>query len=560
MHDRRRLAILASLLGFVAVVAIVVVATTGDSDDADEVAVDPTEAGEEVAEPTDADEAITVTEIALPDGVTVPTRGGVSAGFTEDDERIYLNVTIDGVEGRHLATFERDGSDFQCLTCDDLASPELDLRHPVMASDGKRFAVRSGSGVQSQSILECEPSILQCDRAALVPVTLPEGGSLALRNARLMIAPGGEQALFTNIRADGILLPSIGELVREDDRYVVTDARALAGFRPTFTGPSDDLELAEGNWGEAKGFSDGGASVLYYSTFDSLNFDTVELDLLSGSLTRLTSHPEYDEDLEVTEDGEWIAQASYRNAERMRAFSLVPRPAIVDAGLRSPVALLRNQGGRRSFDLFVFPIDAAGDEIEVARQVTDAGTGDDPDLNSRGQSRWSHDGTALVFAEEDADALGTARLMLAEFPDREPVEPIPPVPTPVPEWAPLLDEVPSPTEQVTGVLRGRDSGQANVELDLALAPGASVVDIRVTYEAYSDDGCSFIDGTETATVDGFDFTWTADLEVTGCHEGSLVADVSGRVLDPATTAEGSVVTTYDGERVEGLPDPPYGEG
>lgn len=50
---------------------------------------------------------------------------------------------------------------------------------------------------------------------------------------------------------------------------------------------------------------------------------------------------------------------------------------------------------------------------------------------------------------------------------------------------------------------------------------------------------------------GLDYTWTADLEVTGCHEGSLVADVEGFAFPASAT--GTVVAEYDDERREGLP-------
>lgn len=501
---------------------------------------------------------IQVEEIELPAGWSIPTKGGASAGFTIDDSRIYLNVSIDGVEGRHIATIARDGSDYQCLTCDDLASPSLNLRHPVMASDGRRFAVRSGNGVQRFSIVECTPSVLQCDTAELIPVEVPLGAVPLLRVARLYIAPGSENVVFTYVRADGVLLPVFGALVREPDRYTVTDARALAGFRPTFSGPASALELAEGNWGEAKGFTDGGASILYYTTVDSLNYDSVKLDLATGEITRLTSDPEYDEDVDVSPDGKRVATASFRNYERMSVFSLVPRRAIVDAALRGPIALLRNQAGRRFFDTWVLPVGAAALDTKIARQIKDKKEPNDLDLNSRGQGRWSHDGTEYVFFEEDAQAIGTAHLKLARFKGRRPSTPVPVVPSPEPTWAPPVSAVLAPDELTTGSLPGAVSGHADIVFDLQLAPLSGVVDIQIAYVDYSDDGCSFLNGTETATINGLNFTWTADLDVAGCHEGFLSADIAGTIF-PQTTATGDAVAEYDGIRVEGLPTGPYGE-
>jgi hypothetical protein len=201
---------------------------------------------------------------------------------------------VEGVEGRHIATLAPDGGDFRCLTCNDLASPSLDLRQPQMATDGRRIAVRSGSKKRRHAIIECTPSVLECETAELVPVEIPIGDVPILRNAQMRLSPDGEHVLFTHVRTDGMLIPFLGELVRDADRYSVENPRALVGFRPTLTESPTGLELAEGNWGEAKGFTDGGASIVYYTTIDSLNFDSVKLDLATGEITRLTSDPEYD--------------------------------------------------------------------------------------------------------------------------------------------------------------------------------------------------------------------------------------------------------------------------
>jgi hypothetical protein len=510
---------------------------------------------------------IRVRKIKLPAGVSIiPNLNSV--GFTTNDKRIYTNVEIEGVEGRHIATLRRDGSRFRCLTCDDLASPDLDLRQPAMTPDGRGFAVRSGNDVQRHSIVECTPSVLKCESAELVPVILPLGAVPLLRNARLEVAPDGKHALFSHVRASGVIVPILGQLVREPDRYTVTKARALAGFRPTLRGPKNSLKLAEGNWGEAKGFTDGGKSLLYYTTIDSLNFDSVKLDLATGEITRLTSDPEYDEDVDVFEGRRGrgkrahrvrarVAQASFRNHERLRIFSLVPRPPVVDAALRGPIALLRNQAGRRFFDMWVLPVGQAARDSKIAKQIKTKNKPDDRNFNSRGQNRWNGDGTEFVFTEEDANALGTARLMLAKFRGRKPARPIRMVPTPKPTWAPPVSTVLSPDEHRTGTMRGAESGRAEIVFDLKLAPPGAV-DIEVEYVGYSDDGCSFLNGTETATVDGFSWTWTADLKVTGCHRGRLTADTAGTALIPATTATGTAVAKYDGARAEGLPAPPFG--
>lgn len=77
-------------------------------------------------------EEIEVVEVPLPEGVSIPSQQN-STGFTADGSRLFTNVVIEGVEGRHVATLARDGSSFQCLTCDDLASPTPHPRYRVTA-------------------------------------------------------------------------------------------------------------------------------------------------------------------------------------------------------------------------------------------------------------------------------------------------------------------------------------------------------------------------------------------------------------------------------------------
>jgi hypothetical protein len=86
---------------------------------------------------------------------------------------------------------------------------------------------------------------------------------------------------------------------------------------------------------------------------------------------------------------------------------------------------------------------------------------------------------------------------------------------------------------------------------MELAPLSATVDIQVEYFDYSADGCSFLNGTESAMVVGLDYTWTADLEVTGCHQGFLRANVEGFAFPASAT--GTIDTEYDGASREGLP-------
>ena len=76
----------------------------------------------------------------------------------------------------------------------------------------------------------------------------------------------------------------------------------------------------------------------------------------------------------------------------------------------------------------------------------------------------------------------------------------------------------------------------------------------VTYDGYSDDGQSVLDGYEQ--VDS-PFTiaygrWQADLRLSGAHTGTLKGDVTVRT---GGQGSGSVTSELDGRRFEGLPKP-----
>ena len=87
-----------------------------------------TEAGE-----APAAESIEVVEVQLPPGVTIPSQQN-STGFTADGSRLFTTALIEGVEGRHVATLARDGSDFTCL----LGSRFSDLG-PAPTTNGDRW-------------------------------------------------------------------------------------------------------------------------------------------------------------------------------------------------------------------------------------------------------------------------------------------------------------------------------------------------------------------------------------------------------------------------------------
>jgi len=273
------------------------------------------------------------------------------------------------------------------------------------------------------------------------------------------------------------------------------------------------------------------------------------MDLATGAKTRLTQHPEYDEDHQQSPDGQWNEVNGYRNHDRMGVFAQVPRPPIVDLFTRNALALLRNTAsGRRFFDLFLQ--DPYGSRDGYSGQQLNLPN--DPDRASRGNQGWHPDGTRIVFLEQLNPDLGTPTTVMrvVTLTSRSPTVPLPIVPSPEPTWALPLEDLTGLSEDTTGTLLGAVSGQANVSFQLTNAPFTSNGDVQIEYVDYSNDGRAILNGTELANAAGLNVEWDADVRLSGCDQGFLAADVSF-VTFPAS-ATGTIASEVGGKLVEGL--------
>ena len=98
---------------------------------------------------------------------------------------------------------------------------------------------------------------------------------------------------------------------------------------------------------------------------------------------------------------------------------------------------------------------------------------------------------------------------------------------------------------------GRRSGSATV----AVTEAAGGIAVEVTYDGYADERGWVLDGTERADRRGGTTTYTADLALSGRHEGFLRADA---VISVAGI-EGEITSEVDGHRLT-LPAPDAGGG
>jgi hypothetical protein len=179
----------------------------------------------------------------------------------------------------------------------------------------------------------------------------------------------------------------------------------------------------------------------------------------------------------------------------------------------------------------------------------------DPDsgYDSRSIWNWRPDGTAITYWEGTGSGFENdptdTRLVVASLVDRAPVPDAPDgeaIEVPDPGWAPELAGFVPPVV-VPGESRdGEHSG--SVTVTVTEQDGGQTV--AVTYDDFSDDGEWVVDGIERSDRRSGIATYTADLTLSGGHEGYLRADA----VISIGGIEGEITSSVDGHELT-LPVP-----
>lgn len=454
--------------------------------------------------------------------------------WTADGSRLVFGVRLPGYDDLQIATIAPDGSDFRCLTCA-LAQPgDPPLNKPIAFPDGKRVMLRVGtqSVVQAadHAVLECSPSVVDCQTAAVVPIEIPfpNDAGIIQDQREFRIAPDSLHVGFSQVRKDtrgtSGLIGIVGVLERFDDHYEVADPRVVAPF------------------GELKDFSRDGQSVFTISVDGSplsvANSDTVRIALADGTVSRVTSHPDYDEPVTYSADAEWLVVGSGRGAGLVAAVAQVPRSPLINVPLVSVTKYFFLQALPPLIEPWLVDRHGErGDYVGQALHPTALAEGWD----GKFIANWHPDGTKVVWWQESLVADAT-RLVVANLSSRSPITtPVVASPTPSLAWAPQLAGYapPGPVDPVS--TPGRFSGTADVTFT-----GGTQNLLEVRYTDYSDDGEHFVDGVET-----FDYTlgqlstveWSGDVQLHGCRQGFVTADAAKFTLVSLT---GRVTSEVDG--------------
>lgn len=544
----------------------------------------------------------------LPDGNhIVATIRFTGAPASPDPRSIYQGNQV--IVLKVDDTLFPNGDSWKCITCGlsndhDVVPDSPDFSYPQAFSDGRRilagrFIVDCGEA--SLISEECDQSQTQIYPLRLENMPDSSGPGADLRELRLhpdnvhlgfnvfSFADGrlGQNAYIARLQFNAS--PTTGS--NRSPRYDLEHVNQL--YNPdasqTIVVEGDELTIHRNaiSIGELRGFSGTGREVLYLGyPHESCNIDVFAADLQAGRVRRLTSHPGYVDPVQMSpDDGSMVIMDTRSNDRTTFMAGMRGIPPLADLVTTMACASVRNNGQRRFFQPYL--LDRYGDregyygqEINCA-SAGEPGSGlpDDPEWNGRADPWFSPDGTKIVYwqAQTVSPACGgdnplpcydstepggrRERIMIAHLAGREPLQPqaVEPMPDIIPWAVPYLPGgIPSRRKHPpSGVytLKGQHSGHARVSLTENDSQTA-IRTVAVSYHDFSDDGESFLHGTQRVTEDLEHLTidhleWHSNLTYRGRYEASQVTSEDGfrmsiDVMKNDFRANGTLKTILDG--------------
>jgi hypothetical protein len=415
-------------------------------------------------------------------------------------------------------------------------------------------------------VLECAPSLVDCQSRKLVPVDysaaeptlLPPGGALSIPQiglpnvaAHAQLSPDGNYVGFSQARSDAIEAMIVGRLERTGSNYVVKDPRVINPPGPT--SPSDtDVSAWSDSSGlyEFKTFTNGGADATYVQVGGpaQMSTDIWSVNLATGRRTRLTSNPDWDEDNGVSPNGKLMSIYSTRTMHYVDwVGGLLPVRDFIDG----PAAAMSSSiGGSTACMGPMWLLPSNGDQ-----GATIAGQ---PILEYRyphvhvvdtlaESSQWSPDGTMIALdTTDDSSGNPAPFLLVAHLEALKPTKPLPTVSSQPGSWAPP----PAGYHGAIGFLGTKTlhgPGGGTVTVRYGGTPGAIAGQWSQTYNNYSDNGADFVNGTVTATgVSTGTGRYSSHLTMTGTHSGHTNSELT---FNSGIQGHGEV--SYDGTTVKG---------
>lgn len=499
--------------------------------------------------------------------------------WTPDGSHIVFQNQLDGTTW----VTSKKGKGTKCVTCDFGDRPEIYGGFTYAFPDDKRLFISHElgglSGIDSGPnadafVLECSPSIYDCASHTYLPVDMSEdkGPSTALIVQRRTwhLAPDGEHLGWMDLRLDGTVM-IVGRLERQDDHYVVTDQRTINPPGPASLTDTDPEGWANNSQlYELKSFADGGASAIVVGG-PEFNVDALKIRLRDGKITRLTGNHDWDEDGAISPDGDLYALYSWRTRHRLDAFSWVPElePFVEMPAFAGGAPYYVSSWPGFQCDLSPWLLSSSGDDGgRLIGQPLNVYPGNrlTPGNNLSGQQFWSPDSRSVLLQErtrtqpqpglnEHVEQKGFTpnRIAIARI-DRKATKPEKVVSSAVGAWAqPPATYVATTGSGAAVTVNGHGGGTADISYSGNLSAGIWTM----TFNHYSKDGKTFLDGSYRVESKNRGSYWSidADIKVSGKHTGSIKSDlVLNNGNTPLPAKSGAYTAVYDGKKSPPLPE------
>ncbi|MCB2080475.1 MAG: hypothetical protein KDE55_22630 [Novosphingobium sp.] len=446
---------------------------------------------------------------------TYTPSGKVLVSYARDDAASEREVT--------LGVMNDDGSKLRTIFSKHVPDRSGDngLRYMIFP-DNKRIFL-------GDFVIECTPSIDNCDTSELLPVEYPaevaDGGHVAARWSEIIVAPDNRHVAWTTLLSNYAAAPVfIGELRRRDGGYVISDPRIIS----TIDVLEPDPEHGDGvipqvlRGGEVKQFVHGGTAISFAGAKSRDVPDSVLQDLPSGRIEQITDTPGYTETTIFSPDERLgiTMTTRFSPSTDLAILGLVPRPhpTSLNMGLSMFAYTYGVTGVRRSRAGNVGPalIDIAASKRGGGYQGINLNTDDAWVFHS--PMSW-HPSSKKALWIEGLRGSDRKRIRIVNLPDYSPAPAVAARPTPdAMRYASSdLSIVPSllkKAQDIEAKVYGRVSGYIEYK--------RTMTSIEKVYVGYSDDGRNTYSGRETMQINpGGRSTYAADITLSGAVPGRM---------------------------------------
>ena len=471
--------------------------------------------------------------------------------FSEDGNSIYFTGTrpdyVAGMRKADLYIVNVDGTGLECLSCDIPVTDTSKLFKVVPTYDGTgRVLMQAESG--SQNTVIYEPAGYEGNVSARLVGIIPppsspgtgEPGGYNFGVAPLQeprISPDGKYILFNRLGAGANfyfgVISAVGKLDRTtnaagDPVYKILDARVI------------------GAAGESKNWTPDGKGIAgLFGLYEQGNADNVIVDLATGEVTRLNGNLDYDEDMDLSPNQQWMAVGSLRSMDGLTPLTRIVRPAFLPTYIQGAVyyqyALPLNISNQ---EWLVRVEDDLQRENGIPLFVQGDGLPGEPDgddWTARSMPGWNADGTAVTFWEYNIDdpANTEARLVIANLKYTTSVGTIDDRTTPeVWQGFPELRTYTLAPPVLPGVGTYPGAGGGTATLSEVPDPARAGYTLRtVTYTNYVNVDGMILNGAESTSSQANLNTvhYLADIDVTGTQTGYLRGDATINTLQQSIT-------------------------